>query len=157
MANDASPWPTVTFLGVLCGITFGLVLYSLLRRHDDTGGLPALPDDLGLGSLPQVNMVPSRGKSQPLLAAKASVARTLTLSSSPTMVLRATGNCNWKVTVRVISPISTFARFSVGHGATDSILVPSGSSQDMWVPKGEYLFATGSEAGVCVSVSGGRG
>jgi hypothetical protein len=73
------------------------------------------------------------------------------------MVLRATGNCNWKVTVRVLSPVATFARFSVGYGDTDSIIVPAGSSQDLWVPAGEYLFATGSEAGVCVSASGGRG
>jgi hypothetical protein len=154
MANDASPWPTVTLIGVLCGITFGLVLYSLLRRQDGAGAFSALPDGLGggLDALPPALDMGSLGKPQPL-----SAARSLTLSETPTMVLRATGNCNWKVTVRVLSPISTFARFSVGRGSTDSIIVPAGSSQDLWVPAGQYLYASGSTAGVCISASGGRG
>lgn len=160
-SNDASPWPTVTFIGVLCGITFGLVLYSLLRRQEAAGAAPAmLPDDLGMGlgvlpvaALPTVKAIPALGKSEPL-----SAARTLTLSdATPTMVLRATGDQNWRVTVRVLSPIATFARFSVGHGTSDSIIVPAGSSQELWVPAGHYLYAIGSDPGVCISASGGRG
>jgi len=156
-SNDASPWPTVTFIGVLCGITFGLVLYSILRRERDGvgGGVLPLPetDFDGLGALPVVAATPKLGKSQPL-----SAARTLTISdNSPTMVLRATGNKNWRVNVRTLSPVAAFASFSVGHGSTNSVVVPAGSSQDIWVPAGEYLYAIGNQAGVCVSVSGGQG
>jgi hypothetical protein len=155
MANDASPWPTVTFLGVLCGITFGLVLYSILRRQDGLGvaSVAMLPDDLGLGALPTVNVGALPKKSPPL-----SAARTLTIGvSKPTMVLRATGGVNWRANVRTLSPVASFATFSIGIGSTNSVVVPAGSSQDIWVPAGQYLYATGNQAGVCVSASGGPG
>ena len=155
-SNDASPWPTVTFIGVLAGITFGLVLYSLLRRRDEVGALPAAAPDLGmggfgLGALPVARELPSLGKPRP------SAARSMTISATkPTMVLRATGG-DWKVTVRVLSPHSSFAQFIVGQDRDSSIMVPAGSSQDLWLPKGQYLYAKGSSAGVCVSASGGEG
>ena len=153
-SNDASPWPTVTFLGVLCGITFGLVLYSILRKQGELGvASAALPDDFGLGALPTVNVGTLPKKSPPLPAA-----RTLTIGASkPTMVLRATGGVNWRVNVRTLSPVASFASFSVGIGSTNSVIVPAGSSQDIWLPAGEYLYATGNQAGVCVSASGGPG
>jgi hypothetical protein len=154
-SNDASPWPTVTLIGVLAGITFGLVLYSLIRRQSEGGGGGVLPDaDLGLGglgALPQVNTVPSLGKPKP------SAARSMTISASqPTMILRATGG-DWKVTVRVLSPQSSFAQFLIGNEQDHSIVVPAGSSQDLWLPKGQYLYAKGSTQGVCISASGGEG
>lgn len=150
--NETSPWPTVTLIGVLCGITFGLVLYSLIRREDQvSSGL--LPDhDLGLSTLPTVKEIPV-GKSKRL----SSAARTLTISEKQTMVLRATGDKDWKVSARTLSPVAAFAAFSIGHGSTNSIIVPAGTSQDIWVPAGEYLYASGNQAGVCVSVSGGQG
>lgn len=153
MAQDASPWPTVTFIGILCGITFGLVLYSILRRErDGVGGAAALPDlDLsGLGALPVVSSVPRVGKSRP------SAARTMTISASkPSMILRAVGG-DWRVSVRVLNPHSSFAAFTIGQDVDSTVVVPAGSSQDLWLPKGQYLYAKGSEANVCVSASGGQ-
>lgn len=154
-SNEASPWPTVTLIGVLAGITFGLVLYSLIRRQSEGGGGGVLPEgDLGLGALgalPQVNSVPRLGKQRP------SAARTMTISASqPTMVLRAVGG-DWKVTVRVLGPHSQFAQFIVGQDTDNSIVVPAGSSQDLWLQKGQYLYAKGSTDGVSISASGGEG
>lgn len=153
--KETSPWPTVTLIGVLCGITFGLVLYSLLapRRRDDENpnslnGLD-VKDLLPPTVLPQIPHTTETHK-------KSSSARTLTVSDSkPTMVLRAT-NGDWKVSVRVLSPHSAFAYFTVGQSTDNMIVVPSGSSQDLWLPKGEYLYAKGDQSGVCVSVSGGE-
>lgn len=154
-SNEASPWPTVTLIGVLAGITFGLVLYSLLRKQQEGGGAgPGLPGsdlDLGLGALPQVATVPSLGKPRP------SAARSMTISASqPTMVLRAVGG-DWRVSVRVLTPHSAFAQFIVGGDNDNSIIVPAGSSQDLWLKAGQYLYAKGSVEGVCISASGGEG
>jgi hypothetical protein len=161
MSKDASPWPTIVFVGLLCGLTLGLVVSLLMKRRED--GPMLLPEGGGFdglgGGINIRGLNPSRSPidTSAIPAARpAPVARTLTVSSqSPTMILRAQGPRDWKVTVRTLGPTAATATFLIGAQYGNSIVVPAGSSQDMRIPRGEYLYAQGSQAGVCVTVSGG--
>ncbi len=161
MSKDTSPWPTIVFVGLLCGLTLGLVVSLFMKRRDD--GPLLLPEgDGGLGGFDGINvrgLNPSRSPintSAVPEARPAPAARTLTVSAqSPTMLLRAQGSRDWKVTVRTLGPPAATATFMIGAQYGNSIVVPAGSAQDMRIPRGEYLYAQGSQTGVCVTVSGG--
>jgi len=166
-SDDRSPWPTITLLGVLCGLALGALVVILVRGQrrqlGDGGGTPELgPVDLGFFPLPPIPSPRGRElgatKTEVRRMRSRPVARTLTVSdSSPTLVLQAVGSRNWKVWVRTIGPPGSFATFSISNNAGDAILVPAGSNQPMQIPSGEFLYAQGDMPDVCVSVSGGEG
>lgn len=147
-SNETSPWPTITLLGVFCGITFGLLLYSILRRKDGEGGAGLDMGDFDATPLPS----PKSFLKAPV---QSSAARTMRISeTSYTPILRAQGG-NWKVSVRVLSPNGASATFRIGIDANSTVIVPQGESQELWLKRDQYLYAKGSEAGVCVSAAGG--
>lgn len=166
MADDRSPWPTITLLGVLCGLALGAIVVMLFRnqKRDQLAlPLPELePFSLGAFTLPPI---PSpRGRELGMTKMNVQkmnsrpTARTLTISDvEPTLVLQAVGRRSWKVWVRTVGPPGSFATFSISNNAGDAILVPAGSHHMMQIPSGEFLYAQGDTADVCVSVSGGEG
>ncbi len=160
MSNDTSPWPTIVFVGLVCGLTLGLVVSLFFRRREDSAPMmlpsPELDDDLF-----QPLRLPAMPSSAPITATPVNprtvpVARTLSVSSTaPTMILRAQGDLDWKVQARTLGPTAATATFLIGAEIGNSVIVPAGAAQIMRVPRGEYLYALGSEAGVTVTVSGG--
>lgn len=175
MADDRgpSPWPTLVILGVLCGLAIGAIFVLFgdrpRRRRElgrgDSRDLDLDFDDdllsdgfLGRGSV--------RGKGTSLTSwgggilgpvQSRPIARTVRVSSrEPTMLLQAVGTRDWIVWVRVTGPPGSSAVFLIGATTGDAIRVPSGSPQEMRLPRGEMLFAQGNVAGVEVSVSGGE-
>lgn len=84
-------------------------------------------------------------------------ARSATVSDvTPTEILRATGSGDWSVTVRTVGPAGTFAMFSTGNNPGESITVPAGAYQTMYLANGDSIYALGDSPGVDVSVSGGE-
>ena len=157
MSKDASPWPTIVFVGLVCGLTLGLVVSLFFKRRDSQPLLSSGGsfDNVSLDDLIKP-VAPMSLASVPPAPRTVPVARTLTVShTAPTMILRAKGSQDWKVTVRTLGPPATTATFLIGAQLGNSVVIPAGSSQDMRIPRGEYLYALGSQAGVCVTVSGG--
>jgi hypothetical protein len=147
-SDEPSPWPVITFLGLLVGVALGFAFAAYRKQN---GALPSV-DDLALPLEPLPQLSPSLGDI--MGPSKTSAMRTITISTTtPTMLLRAIDG-DWKVSVRVVSPVGSFAQFSIGQGSTDAVTVPAGTSQDIWIPRGQYLYATGNVANVVVSVSG---
>lgn len=185
VSNDrtTSHWPALVGLGVLCGVTLGLVLFVLLRRRD--GALQSLPEPTGgidtldldeLMALPvpatrggrpvqsiasrEVDGVSRRSVTPPAVAratyAKNAVARTVAVSdTSPTMITQATGPSSWNVWCRTVGPPGAFAAFMLGANRSEMVWIPAGQAQRVILPRGEFLYAIGDRAGVSVSVSGG--
>lgn len=148
-SNTPSPWPSMIWLGILCGLSLGLlaaILYRDKRRESGGGFLPDLEPSPTLGPAPR----PALADPRPV-----PVARTLTVGSRPVMVLKALGASDWKVNVSTIGPPTAFATFMIGRELGNAIVVPAGSARDMRIPRGEFLYVKGSELGVCVSVAGG--
>lgn len=164
MANERSPWPTITFLGVLCGVALGAIAILLWRSRRDQlalgPGTPQSLDGLDLDSLswnapPKVRVKPlaKRALAEPRVRP---VARTLMISDAePTAILKAVGETDWNVFVRVIGPVGSSAQFMLSSSTSDSITLESGDFQDMKIPRGEFLYAQGSISGVMVTASGG--
>jgi len=152
-------------MGILCGLTLGLVLLLLMRRdrQQSQSLLPAPVDfDFDLGELQSLNFPPLPTKRNALQKVETQsslpVARTVNVSNvSPTMVLQAVGSRQWSVWCRTVGPPGSFAAFIIGNNKNDMIWVPAGQAQRMTLPRGEFLFAQGDIPGVCVSVSGGEG
>jgi len=162
MSNERSdPWPTMVGMGILCGLTLGLVILLLFRRRETQALLPASTDlgDLGLDDL-SFPTLPSKGNLLKRVERQQAlpVARTVNVSNtSPTMILQAVGSKPWSVWCRTVGPPGAFASFIIGGNKNDMIWVPAGQAQRMTLPRGEFLFAQGDIPGVCVSVSGGEG
>lgn len=156
--ENHSPWPTIVGLGVMCGVTLGLLLFLIYRKKSEA--TQALDFDFGPAiepvSLPEAK--PKLARQGPLAKARTvPVARTTTVSAtSPTMLLQAAGGKDWTVWVRNVGPPGSFASFIIGGDSNNSALVPAGGHQQMRLPRGEYLFAQGDVANVIVSVSGGE-
>lgn len=160
-----SPWPTLTLMGVLCGLAIGAVIVLLFRgRRSEASQIPEL-DDLGF-DLPRFDLAPptpvlrkSDGvdMSRTARARTVPVARTATISNrEPSMLLQAVGSRNWSVWVRNVGPSGSFATFMISNSPSNAILIPAGQSQRMRLPRGEFLYAQGDVPGVVVSVSGGE-
>lgn len=158
----SDPWPTMTLLGVLCGLAIGAVLVMLFRREDRSGlGLgsgsndlldeldaPARPTRLPLG-LPPGGMPTAR---------PVPIARTVPLGTGrPTFLMQAQGPRDWTVWVRVNGPPGATATFMIGREAGNAIEINAGQFQQMQIPRGETLYARANTSNVQVSVSGGQG
>jgi len=151
-------------MGILCGLTLGLVILLLVRRdrRDSPQAALAAPVDLGLGDLGMFDLPALPARPNALQKAERTgalpLARTVNVSaSSPTMILQAVGKRPWSVWCRTVGPPGSFAAFMIGGNKNDMIWVPAGQQQRMTLPRGEFLFAQGDMDGVCVSVSGGEG
>ncbi len=167
-SNDPSPWPTLTLMGVLCGLALGAVIVLLIRSSRRTEPpFPEVEDDF-LDRLlsPTPRLLPTRtaksGRGPSLdgiaRARVVPVARTATISNDePTMLLQAVGKRDWTVDVRTVGPSGAFATFMIGNSSGNSIVVPAGGHHRMRIPHGEFLYAQGDTPGTFVSVSGGEG
>lgn len=169
MSQDRSPWPAITFIGVLCGVALGAIFILLLRKQRtpaaELGALGDVDSDRLLEELtvaaPPGGWRPSRAGQPPRAThlppmRVVPVARTMRISSTePTLLLKAVGTRDWKVFVRVIGPPGSSASFMLSNSPSDSIDLEGGDFQDMRIPRGEFLYAQGNIANVSVSASGG--
>lgn len=164
MAERSDPWPTLTWVGVLCGIALGAVIVLLFRRNDNQplalppGRDPDPDPDLSMfaASLPSIPL-PTNNKLGPIRSRP--IARTLAIRANvPTMVLQAVGVRDWTVWVRVIGPPGAFATFTISDNTGDAVEIPAGGNAgfQMKIPRGEFLYAAGSTTGVRVSAAGGQ-
>lgn len=156
--HDTRLWSVVTFIGVLAGITFGAVLVMLWkdRSFGTKLALPApTPQPLSGGfGLP---LLGSATALSPSGIGYQSVARTVTISDTgPTQILRATGTRGWELQCRTVGPPGSIASFVLGNNPAESIQVPAGAEQRIWIASGEDLYAQGDTVGTSVSVSGGE-
>ena len=149
-------------LGILCGLTLGLVLLLLRRKPESSPAqLPAATDlpwiDLdAIAPLP-LEQLPAAKPSALQRPGARPAASTVTVSNAkPTLVLRAGGDRSWSAWCRTVGPPGSFAAFSIGSDRSSRIMVPAGSVQRMRLPAGEYLYAQGDVPGVIVSVSAGE-
>jgi len=85
-----------------------------------------------------------------------SFARTVTVGTTPMQILRAQGSRNWKLQVRVVTPPGVTVFFEASNRPGEGLTLPTGNFQDFWLAPGEDLYATGSQAGIQISVSGGE-
>lgn len=155
--NQAPQWTTLVWLGVLCGISLGALAVILFRRSDRLLAAPIDQQPQQLAGLGDWQMPKSLMTMAPATPRRKTVARSAIISTSvPTELCRATGSRDWSITVRTVGPPGSFAMFSCGNNPGESISVPAGSYQTMYLQSGETLYAQGDTPNVEVSVSGGE-
>ena len=145
-------------------LTLGAFVVFLLRERKTLLELTRSNLGLGVPAVPPVRDIPQLASpGQPIVkesAPRRNAARTVTATSTQTMIMRAQGSQNWEVKVRVVSPPGGQVTFAGGNNPSEGITINAGESEKMWLSPDEDLYVQVSAASVSptviVSASGGE-
>lgn len=163
MRDDARHSAFLWAMGAAWGLTFGLVIALLLRdRRRGSQAQLASPVTINFGTLP-AGPVPVTQAATPYTAASTRPTKleTFTLSADPTnpsRVATAASERHWTVRLHNVGPPGSFAAVSTNFAgaafpSSQSIQIPAGGDHTIRLRPREALFASGSVAGVLLSVS----